>query len=69
MEVFEYIKKRCSTLEASRKTWEDHWQEILDYVMPRKADITFVRSKGEKRTEVLYDSISFTSLVSFKIKK
>ena len=61
MEVFEYIKKRCSTLEASRKTWEDHWQEILDYVMPRKADITFVRAKGTKRTEVLFDSTAITA--------
>ena len=51
METFNYIKKRCSSLESSRQTWEDHWQSILDYVMPRKADVTFVRSKGEKRTE------------------
>ena len=35
-------------MEGERQTWEDHWQTILDYVMPRKADVTFVRSKGEK---------------------
>lgn len=61
METFEYIKKRCSTLESERQTWEDHWQDILDYVMPRKADVTFVRSKGEKRTEVLFDSTAITA--------
>ena len=61
MATFEYIKKRCSNLESIRSTWEDHWQEILDYVMPRKADVTFVRSKGEKRTEVLYDSTAITA--------
>ena len=61
MNTFEYIKKRCSKLEAERQTWEDHWQDILDYVMPRKADVTFVRSKGEKRTEVLYDSTAITA--------
>jgi len=61
MEVFEYIKKRCSSLEASRKTWEDHWQEILDYVMPRKADVTFVRARGTKRTEILFDSTAITA--------
>ena len=61
MATFEYVKKRCSNLEAVRQTWEDHWQEILDYVMPRKADVTFVRSKGEKRTEVLYDSTAITA--------
>ena len=61
MASFEYIKKRCSTLESERQTWEDHWQDILDYVMPRKADVTFVRSKGEKRTEVLFDSTAITA--------
>jgi hypothetical protein len=58
---YEYVKKRQSTMSSSRGTWEDHWQEILDYVMPRKADITFVRSKGEKRTEVLFDSTAITA--------
>ena len=29
--------------------------------MPRKADVTFVRSKGEKRTEVLFDSTAITA--------
>ena len=61
MATFEYIKKRCSTLESDRATWEDHWQDILDYVMPRKADISFVRAKGTKRTEVLYDSTAITA--------
>ena len=61
METFEYIKKRCSALESSRQTWEDHWQDILDYVMPRKADVTFVRAKGTKRTEVLFDSTAITA--------
>ena len=61
MATFEYIKKRCANLESVRATWEDHWQEILDYVMPRKADVTFVRSRGEKRTEVLYDSTAITA--------
>jgi hypothetical protein len=32
-EKFNYIKKRINQMEGSRGTWEDHWQEILDYVM------------------------------------
>jgi len=58
---YEYIKKRQSYLASQRGTWEDHWQEILDYVMPRKADITFVRSRGEKRSEKLFDSTAITA--------
>ena len=48
-------------MESKRETWEHHWQEILDYVMPRKAEVSFKRSKGEKRTEVLYDSTAITA--------
>jgi len=60
-EKFNYIKKRLNQMEGSRGTWEDHWQEILDYVMPRKADITFKRIKGEKRAEILFDSTAITA--------
>jgi len=58
---FDYIKKRLSRMASDRGTWEDHWQEILDYVMPRKADVTLFRSKGEKRSEVLFDSTAITA--------
>ena len=61
MGTFEYIKKRQSRMEADRQTWEDHWQQILDYVMPRKADITFTRSQGESRTDILFDSTAITA--------
>ena len=61
MATFDYIRKRLDKLEADRGTWESHWQEILDYVMPRKAEITFLRSRGEKRTEVLFDSSAITA--------
>ena len=61
LEPFDYVKKRMSAMSSSRDTWEDHWQEILDYVMPRKADVVFVRVKGDKRTEVLFDSTAITA--------
>jgi hypothetical protein len=58
MATYEYIKKRVDALASDRGTWEVNWQEILDYVMPRKADVVTLRTKGEKRTEVLFDSYS-----------
>lgn len=58
---FDYIKKRLASMESNRGTWEDHWQEILDYVMPRKADVSTIHSKGEKRTDVLFDSTAITA--------
>tara|TARA_B100000963_G_C22608879_1_gene663930 strand:- start:612 stop:2276 length:1665 start_codon:yes stop_codon:yes gene_type:complete len=61
MANFDYIKKRLAQLESHRGTWEEHWQDILDYVMPRKAEVTSKREKGEKRTEVLFDSTAITA--------
>ena len=50
------ILKRLDRLDSSKSQWSSHWQEILDYVMPRKAEVTVNYSKGAKRTEILYDS-------------
>jgi len=49
------IEKRFSQLKNKRETWEKHWQEIGDFVIPRKADINKVRSPGDKRTEQVFD--------------
>ncbi len=61
MDKFKHYKSAIARMEGDRGNWEDQWQEILDYVMPRKADVTFVRSPGEKRTEVLFDSTAITA--------
>ena len=34
------LLNRFSTLMTQRRVWEGHWQEIADYMVPRKADIT-----------------------------
>mgnify|MGYP005698005577 CR=1 FL=1 len=49
------LLSRFGSLENMRSTWESHWQEIADYVVPRKADVTKVRSGGDKRTELIFD--------------
>ena len=50
------ITKRLDSLSHQREVWESHWQDVADYVAPRKADITKVRTAGNKRTERLFDS-------------
>ena len=50
------LVRRFSKLKSARGTWETHWQEIADYVLPRRADIVTKFSKGEKRTERVFDS-------------
>lgn len=50
------LLKRFSKLQTQRQTWESHWQEVSDYMMPRKADVTKRRSPGDKRSELIFDS-------------
>ena len=47
---------RFGRLKAQRANWENHWQEVADYMQPRKADVTKKRSRGDKRNELIFDS-------------
>ena len=47
---------RFDRLKTQRQNWETHWQEVADYMQPRKADVTKTRSKGDKRTELIFDA-------------
>ena len=50
------IMSRFDRLKTGRQNWETHWQEVADFMMPRKADVTKTRSRGDKRTERIFDS-------------
>jgi hypothetical protein len=50
------LMQRFQSLYTQRQVWESHWQEIADYVVPRKADVTKKRTDGDKRTELIFDS-------------
>ena len=47
---------RFEKLEGQRQNWETHWQEVADYMQPRKADVTKQRARGDKRMEQVFDS-------------
>ena len=49
------LMKRFASLQNQRQNWESHWQEVADYIVPRKADITKKRTSGDKRTELIFD--------------
>ena len=49
------LDRRYKTLQTQRSNWEKHWQELADYMLPRKADITKKRTQGDKRTELIFD--------------
>ena len=54
-ELATMLLKRLGSLQTQRETWESHWQEIADYIVPRKADITKQRHAGDKRFELIFD--------------
>tara|TARA_Y100000592_G_scaffold82679_1_gene131627 strand:- start:807 stop:2387 length:1581 start_codon:yes stop_codon:yes gene_type:complete len=60
MDIKELIR-RFSQLKTTRGTWESHWQEIADYVLPRRADVTTKRARGDKRTEKIFDSTAINA--------
>lgn len=55
------IKERLSNLKAQRSLWENHWQEIADYIIPNKATITVEESPGDKRNTHLFDNTAIQS--------
>ena len=55
------LSQRLGHLKNQRSTWEKHWQDLADFVVPRKADITKKRSQGEKRIERSFDSTAMHS--------
>ena len=54
--------QQFESLKTRRYTWESHWQDIGDYVLPRKSSITKRRSPGDKRTELIYDATAIHAL-------
>ena len=54
-EIAEILHDQLSQLQNKRTTWESHWQEIADFVVPRKADITKKRTQGDKRNAQIFD--------------
>jgi hypothetical protein len=56
------LLKRFDRLKSQRQNWESHWQEVADYMQPRKADVTKTRSKGDKRTELIFDGSPLQSV-------
>jgi hypothetical protein len=51
-----HLVKRKGKLKDQRGTWETHWQDLSNYVLPNEADFNLSRSKGDKRTTLVYDS-------------
>ena len=54
---------RARALKNERSSWDTHWQEISDYLLPRSGRFFNTdRNKGDKRHNNIYDSTSTRAL-------
>ena len=56
------IVARFQHVEGQRDNWNNHYQELADYMLPRKADIVKKRSRGEKRMELIFDGTALQAV-------
>lgn len=50
------ISRKISQLKSERSVWESHWQQLTDYILPRKNNIQFKTSPGNRRNLHLLDN-------------
>tara|TARA_R110002074_G_scaffold48843_2_gene124826 strand:- start:74 stop:1660 length:1587 start_codon:yes stop_codon:yes gene_type:complete len=62
MDNMKAIVSRFEYLESQRANWDSHYQELADYMLPRKADIVRKRARGEKRMELIFDGTALQSV-------
>lgn len=68
-DIAKEVVKRYERLKGDRGTWEEHWEEVADRVLPRYSD-TFQApdsgiTRGEKRSEKMFDSTAALALERF----
>jgi hypothetical protein len=55
------IIEKFDKLKGERGIWEEHWQEVMDYVLPRKNNVIRKDSEGAKKGSRLYDATGVQS--------
>ena len=69
MEKADRIIARFDRMKGSRSTWENHWQEIAEYMIPRRADFQGHGgpswSPGARLHQKIYDGTAIWALEQF----
>ena len=63
------ILKRVEKARGDRATWESHWTEISEYVVPAYSDMFLsngIITPGQKKTDKLFDSTAPAALTRFR---
>ena len=56
------LVSRYEHVKTQIDNWNSHYQELADYMLPRKADVVKSRSKGDKRMELIFDSTALQAV-------
>lgn len=68
-EKAEDLLRKVEKAEGERGTWESHWTEIAEYVLPAYSDMfqnRAVITPGEKKTDKMFDSTASAALTRFQ---
>ena len=55
------VKEKLNTLRGARGTWTNQWQDIADFIVPRKNNVTSTKADGEKRNFQVLDNTAMNS--------
>lgn len=55
------IRERFEKLQSIRQNWEDYWQELAEFFMPRKSTVTVEQTRGNRRNSLLLDNTGLMS--------
>lgn len=61
----EQIKRRLDDLVSVRATWEAHWQDIIDYILPFRQSVISPDTPGQKKMAKILDSTATHALLLF----
>ncbi|EOC5813769.1 portal protein [Cronobacter turicensis] len=64
-DMLDQIMRDQATMEQSRKTWEQHWEEVAERCLPRASGFTRKKQDGAKRSEKAIDSTPILALERF----
>ncbi|MBV4365914.1 portal protein [Erwinia phyllosphaerae] len=64
-ELINQVMRDQHTMETSRKTWEEHWEEVAERCLPRASGFRKKKQDGAKRAEKAIDSTPILALERF----
>ncbi|WP_342753744.1 portal protein [Pantoea sp. MBD-2R] len=64
-ELIKQVMRDQHSMEQSRKTWEQHWEEVAERCLPRASGFSKKKQDGSKRSEKAIDSTPILALERF----